>query len=110
MEDTPKRRERIDALVHRQRHGEPDGSPWNGLYEGMSLVIGSDGHERLVIDRKDKAEADKSKDVQKPEEVTALLILGSPKTSTNKLSSEDEGLGEALHDLLNGEGSVNVMS
>ncbi len=91
MENTPKQQARINALVHRQRHGEPDGSPWNGLYHGMSLVIGSDGHQRLAINRDDKAEVIKSKDVRKPEEVTALSTLGRPKTSTNKSSSEDEG-------------------
>ncbi len=38
----------------------------------------------------------------------ALATLGSPKTSTNKSSSEDEGLGQDLHDLLNSEGSPAV--
>ena len=68
----------------------------------MRIVVGGDGNERLVRNETAVDEgAIKSKDVQKPEEVTALLTLGSPKTSTNKLSNEDEGLGEALHDLLN---------
>jgi hypothetical protein len=35
---------RIDALVHRQRHGEPDGSPWNGIPLGMHMVVGIDGY------------------------------------------------------------------
>ena len=48
-ENTPKQQARVDAVVQRQRYGEPDGSSWNGLYEGMSLVIGSDGYERLKI-------------------------------------------------------------
>ena len=71
-------------MVRQQRNGT-----WDGIPSGFSIV-----NERLVQNIK-------SKDVQKPEEVTALLTLGSPKTSTNKLSNEDEGLGEALHDLLN---------
>jgi hypothetical protein len=109
-ENTPRQQTRMDAIVKRQRYGEPDGSPWNGLYEGMSIVVDSDGHERLSVNRTtvDK-EAVKSKDVQKPEEVTTLLALGSPKTSTNKSSSEDEGLAEDLHDLLNDEGISPVV-
>ena len=74
----------IAEMVRQQRDGT-----WDGIPRGFSIV-----NERLVQNIK-------SKDVQKPEEVTALLTLGSPKTSTNKLSNEDEGLGEALHDLLN---------
>ena len=103
-ENTPKQQARIDALVQRQRNGEPDGSPWNGLYEGMSLVVGGDGPERLSFNRTTvDQKAIKSKDVQKPEEVTTLLTLGSPKISTNKSSSEDDGLAEDFHDLLNDE-------
>ncbi len=87
-------------MVRQQRNGT-----WDGIPSGFSYVVGSDGHERLV---RNKTAVDlgaiKSKDGQKPEGVATLLTLGSPKTSTNKLSSEDEGLGEALHDLLNDEG------
>ena len=70
----------------------------------MSIVVDSDGRERMIMNRTtvDK-EAMKSKDVQKPEEITALLTLGSPKISTNKSSSEDDGLAEDFHDLLNEE-------
>ena len=88
----------MKEVVRRQRNGT-----WDGIPGGMRLVVDSDGNGRLHRTTVDKGSI-KSKDVQKPEEVTALLTLGSPKTSTNKLSSEDEGLGEALHDLLNDEG------
>ena len=65
------------------------------MLEGMNRIMNrTTVHEQAI----------KSKDVQKPEEVTTLLTLGSPKTSTNKSSSEDEGLGDALHDLLNDDG------
>ncbi len=75
------------------------------FHGGMRIVVGSDGNERLVRNETAVDEgAIKSKDVQKPEEVTTLTPLGSPKTSTNKLNNEDEGLGEDLHDLLNDEG------
>jgi hypothetical protein len=83
-ERTIAREAKIAEKVRQQRDGT-----WDGIPPGFSIV-----NERLVQNIK-------SKDVQKPEEVTALLTLGSPKTSTNKLSNEDEGLGEALHDLLN---------
>ena len=108
-EKTPRQQARIDALVHRQRYGEPDGSPWNGLYEGMSIVLDSNGHERLSVNRTTvDEEAVKSKDVQKINEDTALLTLGSPKISTNKSRGEDEGLAEDLHDLLSGNGNLPV--
>ena len=85
------REEGLADLVRRQRDGT-----WDGVPRGFSMV-----NERLVQNIK-------SKDAQKPEEVTALLTLGSPKISTNKSTSEDEGLGEALHDLLNDEGAPAV--
>ena len=88
-ERTKAREERIAEMVRQQRNGT-----WDGIPSGFSIVIDKNGFERVVQNIK-------SKDVRKPDEVTALTILGSPKTSTNKSSSEDEGLGEALHDLLN---------
>ena len=59
---TPRQQARVDAIVQRQRYGEADGSPWNGLYPGMGLVIGDDGHERMKMNA-DKAETLKSKDI-----------------------------------------------
>ena len=61
------REEGLADLVRRQRDGT-----WDGVSRGFSMV-----NERLVQNIK-------SKDAQKPEEVTALLTLGSPKISTNK--------------------------
>ena len=70
------------------------------MLEGMNRIM-----NRTTVDE----QAIKSKDVQKPEEVTTLLTLGSPKTNTNKSSSEDEGLGDALQHLLEEEGTPPIV-
>jgi hypothetical protein len=67
----------------------------------MSLVIDSDGNERLKKNTVDER-AIKSKDVQKSKDITSLLRLGRPKTAIIKSGSDDEGLGQALDDMLNG--------
>ncbi len=100
-ENAAKYQARIDALVHRQRHGEPDGSPWDGVPHGMHMVVGIDGYERLHRTAVDK-EAIKSKDLQKSKDITSLVRLGRPKTAIIKSSSDDEGLGQAFEDMLNG--------
>jgi hypothetical protein len=101
IENTPKHQARIDALVQRQRYGEPDGSPWDGIPSGMRLVVCSDGNERLIRDTVDEG-ANKSKDIRKTKEVTALLNLGRPETAVNKSGSDDEGLSQALDNMLDG--------
>ena len=117
---TPRQQARVDALVQRQRYGEVDGSPWNGLYPGVGLVIGDDGHESMKMNA-DKAETlkskdiheskdtHKSKDIQETEDSTPLLALGNTKTMANKSSSEDEGLGEALDALLS-DGGIPLLN
>ena len=67
-EITNARDAKVKEIVRQQRNGT-----WDGIPGGMSLVVGSDGHKRLCLNRTtvDK-EAIKSKDVQKPEEVTTL--------------------------------------
>ena len=97
-------------IAERQRNGT-----WNGIPSGMSIVVDSDGNERLNRTTVDEG-AMKSKDIQKNdngagrnEEITALLMLGRPKTTINKSSSDDEGLEEAFEDLLNDE-EVNLNS
>ncbi len=72
----------------------------------MHIVVDIDGKERLHRTTVDEG-AMKSKDIQRNddgagsnEESTALIMLGRPKTTRNKSSSDDEGLGDALEDLL----------
>jgi hypothetical protein len=99
----PVRQARLKDIVERQRNGT-----WDGIPRGMSLVFDSDGNGRLNRNTVDER-AMKSKDIQKSKEITTLLRLGRPKAMTNKSSSDDEGLGQALEDLLNGE-EVNLSS
>ncbi len=82
VENTAKHQARIDAFVQRQRNGEPDGSPWDGLPYGTSIAIDSNGKERLHRTTVDEG-ANKSKDSQKTKEVTTLLKLGRPKAAVN---------------------------
>ena len=84
VENTAKHQARINASVERQRNGEPDGSPWDGVPHGMYIVVDIDGSERLNRTTVDEG-AMKSKDIQKNdngagrnEEITALLMLGRP--------------------------------
>ena len=58
---------------------------------------------------KPKDDNSKDNDAGINEGSTALLTLGSPKTSRNKSSNEYEGLGEALDDLLN-NGRIPIAS
>jgi hypothetical protein len=99
----PVRQARLKDIVERQRNGT-----WDGIPRGMSLVFDSDGNGRLNRNTVDEG-AMKSKDIQKSKEITTLLRLDRPKAMTNKSSSDDEGLGQALEDLLNGE-DVNLSS
>ncbi len=74
----PVREARVKEIVKRQRNGT-----WDGIPRGMSLVVDSDGNERLKRDTVDEG-AIKSKDIQKSKDITALLNLGRPKTAINK--------------------------
>jgi hypothetical protein len=103
-ERTKAREARIAEIVRQQRNGT-----WDGIPTGFHIAVDSHGHEYLVRKKTAVDEgAIESKDGQKPEEVAILLTLGSPKTRTSKSSSEDEGLGQDLHDFLNDEGSPAV--
>jgi hypothetical protein len=83
----PIRDARLKEIVERQR---------NGTWDGIPRCV-----ERLKRIPKDEG-ADKSKDIPKSEEVTALLDLGGTNAAANKPGSDDDGLGQDLHDILNG--------
>ena len=87
---------RLKDIVERQRNGT-----WDGVPRGMMLVVDGDGVERLQRITKDEG-ADKSKDIRKSEEDTALFNLGGTNAASNKSGSDDDGLGQELDDLLNG--------
>ncbi len=67
----------------------------------MGLAVDSAGNECLKRNAVDEG-AIKSKDVQKSKDITSLLRLGRPKTAIIKSGSDDEALGQALDDMLNG--------
>ncbi len=92
----PVRQARLNDIAERHRNGT-----WDGIPRGMSLVVDSDGNERLKKNAVNEG-AIKSKDIQKSKEIMALLNLGRTKTAINKPSSDDEGLGQAFDDMLNG--------
>ena len=92
----PIRDARTKEIVERQRNGT-----WDGIPRGFSLVEDGDGIERLKRITKD-GRADKSKDIGKSEEDTALFNLGGTNAASNKSGSDDDGLGQELDDLLNG--------
>ncbi len=81
----------MKEIVERQRIN----GTWDGIPRGMMLVVDDDGIERLKRITKDGG-ADKSKDIRKSEEDTALFKLGGTKAASNKSSSDDEGLGQDL--------------
>ena len=63
----PVRKARLNEIAERYRIGT-----WDGIPRGMMLVVDGDGVERLQRITKDEG-ADKSKDIRKSEEDTALL-------------------------------------
>ena len=92
----PIRDARSKEIMEQQRNGT-----WDGIPIGMTLVKDSDGVESLKRITEDEG-ADKSKDIRKSEENTALFILGGTKAASNKSGSDDETLGQDLDDLWNG--------
>jgi hypothetical protein len=92
----PIRDARTKEIVERHRNGT-----WDGIPRGFSLVADDDGSERLKRITKDGG-ADKSKDIGKSEEDTALFNLGGTNAASNKSGSDNDGLGQELDDLLNG--------
>ena len=92
----PVRLARLNDIAEQHRNGT-----WDGIPRDMKLVVDSDGNQRLKRITKDEGTI-KSKDGQKTKEATALLNLGRPKTAANKSGSDDEGLSQALDDMLGG--------
>ena len=92
----PIKKARLMEIDERYRNGT-----WDGIPRGFSLVVDDDGIERLRRITKDGG-ADKSKDIGKSEEDTALFNLGGTNAASNKSVSDDDGLGQDLDDMLNG--------
>ncbi len=97
------RQAKLRDIVERQRNGT-----WDGIPRGMRIVVDSEGNDRLhrnaAVDVPEKSfNCDDDEGIK---ESSTLLTLGSPKTTRNKSSSDDEGLGDALADLLSDEGNT----